>query len=36
MLAMLMGLKGIAPRELQQRLGKDGLSVFDLMRATPG
>ena len=30
MFAMLMGLKGIAPRELQQRLGKDGLRVFDL------
>jgi len=30
MFAMLMGLKSIAPRELQGRLGKDGLAVFDL------
>jgi len=30
MFAMLMGLKSIAPRELQERLGKDGIAVFDL------
>ena len=30
MFAMLMGLKGIAPRELQARAGEGGLRVFDL------
>jgi rhodanese-related sulfurtransferase len=30
MFAMLMGLKGIAPRELQARIGTDAPTVFDL------
>jgi rhodanese-related sulfurtransferase len=30
MFAMLMGLKGIAPRELQARIGTDTTTVFDL------
>ena len=30
MFAMLMGLKSIAPRDVQQRLGQGGLAVFDL------
>ena len=30
MFAMLMGLKGIAPRELQARLKTDATAVFDL------
>lgn len=30
MFAMLMGLKGIAPRALHQRLGQGGMTVIDL------
>ena len=30
MFAMLMGLKGIAPRELHQRMGQGALTVIDL------
>jgi len=30
MFAMLMGLKGIAPRELHACLGQGGMTVFDL------
>ncbi|QNA90208.1 rhodanese-like domain-containing protein [Massilia sp. Dwa41.01b] len=30
MFAMLMGLKGIAPRALHARLGRDGMTVVDV------
>ncbi|MGX4640779.1 rhodanese-like domain-containing protein [Massilia sp. SYSU DXS3249] len=30
MFAMLMGLKGIAPRELHERMGQGGITVLDM------